>query len=219
MYTSTDNSSADIRTKALTSIIISNIIFSIMECNIVNQINDKIRSGEIAMDLLKPMNYMAYLFSTYVGENIINLIFRTVPLVIVSSIFWKQHIASLHYYCFFLISILFSFFINFLYSYIIGLIAFWLLVTWPLNMMLNSIYKFFSGIWIPVFLMPKTLNSISNILPFKYIYSAPISILLAEKQVDVMTQLLLQLTWCIGLSIFSVCIWNYAKRKLVIQGG
>ena len=211
--------STDNRVRAITCIIISNIIFSIMECNIVNQINEKIRSGEIVMDLLKPMNYMTYLFSTYLGENIINFIFRTIPLITVTALFWNQYIGVLHYIACFILSISISFIINFLYSYIIGLIAFWLIVTWPLNMMLNSVYKCFSGIWIPIFLLPKSLGMISNLLPFKYIYSSPINILMANNNKIVITELLLQMIWCIGLYIICVLTWKYANNKLIVQGG
>ena len=213
------DTSGNAKIKALSCIILANIIFTVMECNTVNQINDKIRSGEIAMDLLKPMNYMLYTFSVYIGENIINFIFRTLPLTLIITVFWRKYIFTLNFIGGFFVSVILSFFINYLYSYIIGLIAFWLMVTWPLNILLNSIYKFFSGMWIPLFLFPKSLGYISIILPFKYIYTCPINILQAEHIDMVYTELLSQLIWCIGLFLLSILVWKHGKKKLVIQGG
>lgn len=205
--------------RTIFSIIFSNIVFSVMECNTVSLINDKIRSGEIAMDLMKPMNFMAYTFSIYIGENIANFVFRTIPLAVIAVVFWRTFIVDFHFIGLFLISLILSFILNFIYSFIIGLIAFWLMVTWPLNMLLNSIYKFFSGVWIPTFLLPFGLNLVSSVLPFKYIYSCPMNVILATDFKTAAMQLLYQLLWCVSLYVLSLIIWTCGRKKLVIQGG
>lgn len=119
-----------------------------------------------------------------------------------------------------ILSILLAYSIQFLYSLIIGLLAFWVIVTWPINMFLGAIYKLLSGVWIPVTMFPEMLYKVNLFLPFRAIYAIPVSILANGMKINVIWQSIgIQIIWLVILYILMQCIWHVGRRKLVVQGG
>lgn len=206
--------------QTVTYVIIANIVFTVMECNVVDWLNEKIRNGQISMDLIRPMNFGVYAFSICIGENVVNFIFKTIPVLICVLVFWRNLISLNSNILYFVLSLLLGIVINFLYSYLVGLLAFWFLVTWPLNMLLNAIYKLLSGVWIPVFFFPSILKHIGVFLPFQYIYYVPISFITTNISSHmIVNQLIFQLLWVVILSTGVFMVWHFGRKKLVIQGG
>ena len=110
--------------------------------------------------------------------------------------------------------------IQFFYSLIIGLLAFWLIVTWPLNMLLAAIYKLLSGSWIPVAMFPNLLAKINMFLPFRAIYAIPVTIITTPMdRSSIGSNLAVQLIWLVILYLATLLIWKVGKKKLVVQGG
>jgi ABC-type uncharacterized transport system permease subunit len=119
-----------------------------------------------------------------------------------------------------ILSVILAYGIQFLYSLIIGLLALWLIVTWPLNMLLGAIYKLLSGVWIPVTMFPDLLYRINLFLPFRAIYAIPVTILTQKMEAnDITGALLTQLLWIGILFLFTEIVWFFGKRKLIVQGG
>lgn len=119
-----------------------------------------------------------------------------------------------------LLSIILAYCIQFLYSLIIGLLAFWLIVTWPLNMLLGAIYKLLSGAWIPVTMFPDLLYKINFFLPFRAIYAIPVTIMTSQMNTqNIWKDIRTQLIWIIFLFVITEIIWQIGKRKLIVQGG
>ena len=98
--------------------------------------------------------------------------------------------------------------------------AFWLIVTWPLNMLLAAIYKLLSGAWIPAAMFPEFLTVINLFLPFRAIYAIPVTILTSPMSfASICENLLVQLIWVAVLFIASEAVWIVGKNKLIVQGG
>ena len=117
-----------------------------------------------------------------------------------------------------LVSVVLAYAIHFLYSLVIGMLAFFLIVTWPLNMLLGAIYKLLSGIWIPVTLFPEFLYRINLFLPFRAVYAIPVS-LLTGSAIDVRESIFCQLVWLAVFLVLAEFVWIKGYRKLVVQGG
>ncbi len=202
----------------VTYVVISNVISTFIEFDIIGFINDKIRSGDIAIDLMKPFNYVGYIFCYGIGGNIVNLFFQTIPLVICAVIFVNVKFALNDQLILFLLSLCCSLIISFFYAFFIGILAFWLYVTWPLNMLMSSIYKLLSGMCIQIWFFPYVLKKIVAFLPFRYIYYTPI-LILNQPNAENYKEVLLQCGWIGILSIIVFVTWAVGRKKLVIQGG
>ena len=179
-------------------IVVATIISSFIECNTIEWINTQIQSGNIVTDLIRPIDFRKMVFSRHLGDTIVKIVFYCIPLTIIALFIMPTHILLRTQFFWGILSIVLAYCIQFLYSLTIGLLSFWLIVTWPLNMLLGAIYKLLSGVWIPVTMFPDLLSKINQFLPFRAIYAIPVTIILC---------LLAEFMWIIG------------KRKLIVQGG
>lgn len=131
-------------------IVVATIISSFIECNTIEWINTQIQSGNIVTDLIRPIDFRKMVFSRHLGDTIVKIVFYCIPLTIIALFIMPTHILLRTQFFWGILSIVFAYCIQFLYSLTIGLLSFWLIVTWPLNMLLGAIYKLLSGVWIPV---------------------------------------------------------------------
>ena len=201
-------------------IIIATIISTFMECDVIDRINRQIGSGDIANQLIRPVDYRAMIFSKHLGGSVVRLVLYAIPLSIVVTVFYNKPLICKGQLVYGIISVLLAYMIQFFYSLIIGLMAFWLIVTWPLNMLLAAIYKLLSGSWIPVRMFPDLLSKINMFLPFRAIYAIPVTIITTPMdQADIMSVIRVQLIWLAILFLLSELTWIVGKKKLVVQGG
>lgn len=208
------------KTDTLGYIVIATIVSTIIECNIIEKINEQIQSGNIATELIRPIGFKRMLFSRHLGDTVIKILCYTIPLMALAKVGTGMQLLCTSQLGFGILSILLAYGIQFLYSLIIGLLAFWLIVTWPINMFLGAIYKLLSGVWIPVTMFPEILYRVNSYLPFRAIYAIPISILTNRMEKIVIWQsICIQMIWLVILYISMQCIWNVGRRKLVVQGG
>lgn len=222
-FYSTNIISADIKNlqQIINYVIISNLLSCLVEFNSIELLNQKIKTGDISLDIMKPFNFMMYIFCYGLGDIIINVCFQAVPMMLFSVVFWDFTIANYSLIFIFMFSALLSAVVSFLFSYFIGILAFWFFVTWPINMATRAIYKIMSGAWIPVWLFPGFLKNISLCLPFQSIYYAP-AFILSQPALDVSETLHLlqgQLLWIAIMGGIVMMVWHCGRKKLVIQGG
>ena len=164
--------------------------------------------------------FFPVIFARCVGETFVQIFFCVLPLYMIVAIFIDDYNLCDEQMIYGIISIILAYGIRFLYSLSIGLLAFWLIVTWPLNMFLGAIYKLLSGMWIPVSLFPDLLSRINCLLPFQAIYGIPVTILTSPMETyRIQRNLFLQLLWIIILFGITEEIWKLGRRKIVVQGG
>lgn len=204
----------------ITYVLVSTGISMFINNQVIGMIDGKIKSGMIAMDLIKPINFHANILCNTLGNNLFHITFQLAPLVFISFFIYHISLPSTVYIFLFFISLLNAFVLFFIISYILGLIGFWYLSVWHFSRLLEDVVRLFGGVWIPLWFFPKTLIVISQYLPFQYIYFVPINIFLEKLTIEEsMNMLLIQVIWIllfIGLSYF---VWIKGKQKLVIQGG
>jgi ABC-2 type transport system permease protein len=84
----------------------------------------------------------------------------------------------------------------------------------------EALLAFFSGMMIPLALMPVWLQTIAWALPFAHVTTTPSSIYLGR--VDTAGALGLiaaELAWVVGLWWFARLLWRHAVKKVTIHGG
>ena len=202
-----------------TYVLISSMIQTLLTVNVVWNISDRIRNGQIAMDLIKPMNFQAYTFANMLGQNMFSFLFQLLPILAVGVIFIGMDFPSIPNLLFFLLVMINAIIISFQINYIVGLVVFWYLRGWQANViwMLN---RLFSGAYIPLWFFPKFLVIISGFLPFRLYYFVPISIYMGKlTPLDCLYAILQQFAWMVVLYGLIRLEWRAAIKKLVIQGG
>ncbi|QUI23841.1 ABC-2 family transporter protein [Vallitalea pronyensis] len=200
--------------------LISTCISIFISNNVILRIDNKIKTGEIAIDLIKPINFKMLLFCELIGKNIYKIIFQLVPLILIIALIGDMPLISWKLSILFIVCCINSLIINFMIYYILGLTGFWYLSVWHLDRFMYDLIRLFSGAFIPLWFFPDFLNQIAKYLPFRLIYFTPISIYMNKVSSYETVNLIFQQTlWILILVIIEKFLWHKGIKKLVLQGG
>jgi len=189
--------------------------------DVIFRVSSKVSSGEIGMDLIKPMSFRSVLFCQTLGVNVYRILFELLPLALVSLLLFGVHLPTLANGLAFLGLVVGGLILNFLITYAIGLIAFWYILVWQVNTVLNGLIRLLSGAFIPIWFFSDTLVKLSYFFPFRLIYYEPIAVYLGKTTgwADLLGLFAQQLAWIVGLLLLQRWMWGRAVRRLVVQGG
>lgn len=184
-------------------------------------LQDKIKSGTIANEFLKPVNFMLRLLAENVGEGVFKIIFHFLPSVLLTLLFTELcPPASILHFLIMFISVIFGYLILWLISFIVQTWSFWLFSVWGIMTIKNVIVKILAGTLLPLWFMPEGLRKIIAFTPFESIYFTPVQIYLGEvRGEELIGKMMVQLLWVVVLWIIAQFFWKKGTKKLVVQGG
>ena len=207
----------------LTYIVISQTLLTfVFTLRVARIIQGKMRAGEIATDLMKPIDFQMMTLATAVGTSIHTLLFNMLPKVILFHVIFNLSLPpSLLAVVLFILSVVLGYVILFSIEFIIGILAFWLVeiygiyafVIWGLHML-------FSGYFLPLEFYPAFLSKVAEVLPFRAIIYIPTVLYTGQLAGrNLVVALLIQLAWTVVLIAIGRIGYRAAFRKLVVQGG
>ena len=208
-------------TDTLIYVVLASSLFSFMEMYFVWEIGRSIQSGKIVLELIKPMGYRHYLFWSYSGSLVTNFFSVFLPTFIVIEIVTKGAVVIGLNLVFFVPAVIMGVVINYNIDLFVGTICLYTESIWGINIMKQVIVLLFSGATIPLAFFPQKMQEIAYRMPFQSIYNTPLRILLMQT-VDlheVAQMLLLQLFWCVALTILTSLFWRVSIRQITVNGG
>ncbi len=185
------------------------------------EIGEDVRSGQVATDLMKPIDYQFFLLFRQLGRSLYYFLFRGLPIFAVMVIFfpWK-HPHSPAALILFFPSLAFAATITFSLSFMVGLSAFWLLDISGVNQAVMGAAIFLSGFIVPISFFPESFGKICEWLPFAGQSYVPVAIYLGKYAGGQMVSMLMrQMMWAIILVLLGRAFMSLAVRKVVVQGG
>lgn len=203
-----------------TYIILSSIVTALLSTNVISGMNGKIRTGQIAVDMIKPVNIKGLFFCDSISENLFRCIFHLLPVAVVSiSLFGISIPTAFNTVCF-IVTLINGIILYFLMGYVFGVLGFWFTQVWILERLLSDFVRLFAGSIIPLWFFPTWLQKVSLVLPFRLIYFTPISIYMnMYDQFEVIWLIGQQWLWIVGLYFLGWLVWAKGIHKLVVQGG
>ena len=103
---------------------------------------------------------------------------------------------------------------------LIGFSAFILIEIWPINRLVNDTSRLLAGSFIPLSIMPGFLQDIARVLPFRFLYSFPLELLLGSfDNRNLLQNYGLLLIWICVFAALDIAMYSIAKYKAVVQGG
>ena len=141
------------------------------------EILDKIRSGNLSYELVRPQNlYFMWYFKIY-GEKLSNVTLRFLPVIIVAIILPKPYnlvlSGNLYLIFIFLITLILSSFLVTALILIYHIICMFTLDSKGIISIFTTISDLLSGLVIPIPFFPKILQKILDFLPFRYVSDFP----------------------------------------------
>jgi len=204
-----------------TYILLSRILSSQFSDGIDMEFGEWVSTGNIIVELLRPIGIKLNLFSRRLGQSIFFLLFKAIPITVIGTFILNASkpyntISLLLFGIVFFLSTIIIFYIEF----IIGLISFYTLTTHSLHFTKVAILSVLSGGVIPISFFPNIVQKILNISPFSGLIFNPINIYLGNySRQKTITSILVQFFWILILLLLSNYLFKRVSKKIVIQGG
>ncbi|HMD81458.1 MAG TPA: ABC-2 family transporter protein, partial [Anaerolineales bacterium] len=181
----------------------------------------QVRTGAIDTDLMKPLDFHLHMLARSAGEMLFGLGILALPAFVIGYYLFDLRLpGDTITTLLFAVSLLFSFFVFFHISFLLGILTVITLDIRSISWAYYSIVSFFSGQIVPLWLFPDFLRRISEALPFQAIYYIPMSIYIKTLSgSDALQALGLQVFWTIVLVLFSRWAWSRVHARLTVQGG
>jgi len=204
----------------VTYAILSTAVSAFTQSRVIYTISSRVRTGEIAMDLIKPISFFKYVFALNSGQNAFGIVFRALPLILIFVPLYHIAVPDAGHFLVFLISVFNAMLIRYLITYALGLTGFWAVKIWHLDFLFNIMMDIFAGSVVPLWFFPDFFVRVSDYLPFKFIHFVPLSIYLQKLTLqESLLSLIYQFLWIGALFALGRLVWVRGIKKLVLQGG
>jgi ABC-2 type transport system permease protein len=188
---------------------------------VLSEVDQKLRSGDVAVDLVKPYSYPLTLVADQLGRTAFSALFSSLPTVVVAALLFGFDLpptawAGVAYVVAFAICLA----ISFALACIVGMLGFSFLATFHFQWALGALRTLFAGTMVPLWFFPDGLRTVASALPFQFLGFVPGAIWLGEySPSETFGLLALGTAWTIGLGALAWWMWQRITTRLVVQGG
>jgi len=202
-------------------VLIGNLFYSLIFVHSDNDIANAIASGGLSLFLVRPINYLFYWFVRRVASRLMHLLMT----VLETGIFILLVRPDLQFptapnLLLALVSVVLATALFTFLDFSAGTLAFWTLRAYGPRFALRMLMDFTSGRMFPLSILPQTLFTVLNVLPFSFLIFFPLN--LYQGRLDSLSVLCgfgLQITW-IGLSFLLMReLWQQGLRRYEAVGG
>lgn len=180
---------------------------------------DDIRTGQIAMDLLRPINYYLMIMAKRLGLSAFYLLARGIPALIFGiCLGFFRVVPDISQMIFGFASMLLSIWIANSFLFLVEITGFWLESAQGPKQIAIACTYFLSGSVIPIAFFPPWAQAISAWLPFQYTLNSTTEILLGVATQPLVV-LELQVVWAFCLGLLSWLLLERGRYKITLHGG
>jgi ABC-2 type transport system permease protein len=186
------------------------------------QIATDIKDGNISQFLLKPIDYLSYRLCLFFSGRLIFTAVSVVPVTLFILLLKKYLVGPADWtaFGFFLLSVIMTALLQFLMSYTMALLAFWLLEVSTVIFIMFAFEYIAGGHLFPINILPTALAHALGYTPFPYLLFFPVSIYLGQvKGAALLQGLALQAIWVGIFYLLARFVWARGIRKYGAVGG
>ncbi|MEW2517751.1 ABC transporter permease [Actinacidiphila alni] len=185
------------------------------------ELAERIRSGDIAVDLYRPADLQGWWLSADLGRACFHLLGRGVaPMVCGALVFELALPTSPVTWLLFLVSVTLGVVVSFAIRFLVALSSFWLLDGAGVSQVVFLAGLFFSGMLLPLTVFPGWLGVLARALPWSAMLQVPADVLLGRHEgTGALLALAFQAGWAAALLLTGRALQAVAARRVVVQGG
>jgi viologen exporter family transport system permease protein len=192
----------------------------IMGATTTIELGERVRTGEIAVDLYRPTRLMIWWMSVDAGRAAFQLIARGgLPLLVGSLVFDLSWPTSVWQWLAVLVAISLGVLVSFGVRYLVALSGFWITDSRGLEGLALVLSLFFSGATLPLVVFPGWIGEFARATPWAATLQVPVDVWLGRNPGGVGSALAFQLLWVAVLGVAGLLATSLATRKVVIAGG
>ncbi|MCG8967337.1 MULTISPECIES: ABC transporter permease [Streptomyces] len=182
------------------------------------ELMERIRSGDIAVDLYRPADLQLWWLAADAGRALFQLLGRGVVPFVFGALFFPVALPrEVSAWLAFLVAVGLAMLVGFALRYLVALSAFWLLDGTGVAQMAWILGLFCSGMLLPLNVFPGALGEVVRVLPWSSLLQAPADVLLGEA--DPLGTFVFQAGWAVALLAVGRLVQSAATRRVVVQGG
>jgi ABC-2 type transport system permease protein len=201
----------------------ASILWRLLKTGFEYEINDDIKNGGLSKYVIRPIQYLPYRLSCFLGQKIAVLLSGLVLIALALTgvgLYFHAVPVSLQGVLLFLPTLLGALVLNFLVFFCVGMWAFWLSEIGFMFEAVRVVIVVLSGGIFPLEVFGDTVGGVLKLLPFTYAVGFPVDVLTgATTGTEVFTGLCIQLVWIGLMLVFSRFLWNLGSRKYLAAGG
>lgn len=200
------------------------IVSSLVMIDISEEINEDVVKGNVAMNLIKPIEYRTSLIFTALGDVAFRFfapnVFIWIGVEIYRVAVLGMQVTGITTILLFVLSAIMSFLIYVFFEFCFGMIAFYTTYIFGLQIAKAAILSFLTGQLIPLSFFPEAFQRVFDFLPFSSMVYTPVMIYLNKYSANELVFVLVrQFVWVIILYVLGSFIWKKVTKRLVVLGG
>lgn len=181
---------------------------------------NRIRQGEVALDLVRPVDYQWARFAEGLGSALYEAGTAVAVAAVAGAAFGGVPAPATDTLGMFALSALLVMPLRFGVVYMSGLLVFWTHNYVGVQAARTALITLFSGALVPLAFLPAWLQTASTYLPFAGMASTPALLYGGSLHGGAAIRAVaVQAVWSIGLWWLARIMWNTACRKLTVHGG
>jgi ABC-2 type transport system permease protein len=186
---------------------------------ITQTIDAEVRAGDVAYRLTRPYSYPLYHLASFWGETLIRLPMNLVAGGVVAWLAVGPPPLSAEAILSAIVTGAASITLMGVLAVLIGLSAFWVEDTVPIEWIYGKFVFTLGGMFLPLDLFPEWLAAIARVLPFASICYAPARLFVQFSWTAFAELLLLQVFWLAVMGLVLRSVFARATRRVVAHGG
>ncbi|KUL79588.1 MULTISPECIES: ABC-2 family transporter protein [unclassified Streptomyces] len=182
------------------------------------ELMERIRTGEVAVDLYRPVDLQLWWLAGDLGRAAFQLLGRGVVPFLFGAVFFPMTLPTdVGRWAAFTVTLVLAAVVSFAIRYLVALSVFWLLDGTGVNQALMIAGVFFSGMLLPLNAFPGAFGEVVRVLPWAAQLQMPADVLMGETGVS--GALAFQAGWAVVLLAAGRALQSAATRRVVVQGG
>jgi len=205
----------------ITYVLIVQILVCFRRLQLSRYYGQRIINGNVSIDFIRPVSLKYSAFATVSGEVVFQIIFFSVPMLILGVILWGFIFPdAVWQWAMFLTSAFLGALVYASIEYIMSLTVFWAKTAFHIEWFIGALFTLFSGAMVPLWFYPDWLRWIANMLPFRFVIFEPANIFVGNAGFEQASLVIIfQLLWIVALNVVGHFIWQRAQLVVTVQGG
>jgi ABC-2 type transport system permease protein len=206
---------------AITYTALSQAVIAVLSMFSWYEVMNSVHSGDVASDLLKPMDYFSFWLAQDLGRALVSLLLRGLTIMVAYALFVGITLPQSGGQWLALgMALGLGWLISFAWRFLVNLAAFWTPNALGVGRFAFVSSWFLSGFLMPIRFFPAWFVWLAHLTPFPHTVNTLIEVYLGVLTGPaLMRALLAQLLWAMALIVAGQLVLRAGVRRLVIQGG
>lgn len=185
------------------------------------QMAERIRTGDVVVDFLRPLDVHTASVATEVGRSLFALVQRGIPSVVIGiAIVGMAAPDQPGAYLLGVVSVVLAIVISAQTVYLVAAAGFWLIETRGLQMLYMVVSGFLAGLFVPIWIFPTWLQILATATPFPAMLMYPTDVLSGRAGGwDAVVLVAAQVAWFLATLAAGQYLTRSGRKHLEVQGG